>query len=371
MSEVAATFTAERNPNFGMVPAPAGSSSRRSRPRLGFAGVGWIGRHRLDAIAATGAAEIGAVTDPVAEAVGQVTARHPGAVPVGSFEELLEQELDGVVIATPSALHAAQSIAAFEAGLAVFCQKPLARTAGETQAVIDAARRADRLLGVDLSYRHTAGMQAIRELIARGELGEIYGIEAVFHNAYGPDKAWFYDPRSAGGGCLLDLGIHLVDLAFWALQFPGVASVHGVIRNHQRPGFLCGDQVEDYAAGLVELRSGAALQLACSWRVPAGCDARIELTFFGTRGGASFRNVNGSFYDFTAEHFLPDRSRRVLAVPPDAWGGRAAAAWSEQLARSRAFDPAIESVAEVARTLDRLYGREPEASKPDRQGCHS
>lgn len=334
-----------------------GSARPTRKPRLGFAGVGWIGRNRLDAVAAAGDAEIAAVTDPVADAVAKVRAAHPGAQSVASFDELLKLDLDGVVIATPSALHARQAIAAFENGKAVFCQKPVARTAVETEAVVSAARRADRLLGVDLSYRHTAGMRAIRDLIRRGELGRIYAVETVFHNAYGPDKAWFYDPQAAGGGCLLDLGIHLVDLVLWSLDFPRVDGALGAIRNHERPGFAAAGTVEDYACGQLELAGGTTMQVACSWRAPAGCDARIELTFFGTEGGAAFRNVGGSFYDFVAEQFLRDRSRRVLASPPDSWGGRAAAAWAAELARSPRFDPAVEHVTSVAATLDRLYGR--------------
>jgi hypothetical protein len=83
------------------------------------------------------------------------------------------------------------------------------------------------------------------------------------------------------------------------------------------------------------------------------------MTFFGREGGAAFTNVNGSFLDFTAEHFLPDRSRRVLAVPPDDWRGRAIVAWARRLAISPSFDPAIRHHNVVADTLDRIYGRKP------------
>src|SRR5207253_10679306 len=107
------------------------------------------------------------------EMAREALASGPHAQRVGSFEELLALKPDGVVIATPSALHARQCIAAFEAGAAVFCQKPLGRNAIEVAAVLDAARRADRSLGVDLSYRHTAAMQAIRERVRAGELGRI------------------------------------------------------------------------------------------------------------------------------------------------------------------------------------------------------
>src|SRR5204863_9197021 len=95
----------------------------------------------------------------------------------------------------------------------------------EVRAVLDAAKKADRLLGVDLSYRYTAGMQEVKRRIQAGELGDVFAVNLVFHNAYGPDKAWFYDPRLAGGGCVMDLGIHLVDLALWTLAFPAIHAV--------------------------------------------------------------------------------------------------------------------------------------------------
>jgi predicted dehydrogenase len=341
------------------LPTPVPIAPHRTRaPRLGFAGAGWIGRNRLEAIARNVPVEIAAIADPSEEVCDKIARAFPQAVCARDFEALLAPEIDAIVIATPSALHAEQAITAFEHGKAVFCQKPLARTATETDVVIAAARRADRLLGVDLSYRFTAGMTEIRELVRRGTLGDICAIEAEFHNAYGPDKAWFYDAKSSGGGCLLDLGIHLVDLALWCLDFPRVESARGLLRNQSQAGFAPSSGIEDYASGQLELAGGAVMQLACSWRAPAGCNARIGLTFFGTRGGASFRNVDGSFYDFTAEHFLPDRSRRLLAGPPDAWSGRAAIDWARRLMTSPRFDPAIEHARDVATTLDRLYGRD-------------
>ena len=128
--------------------------------RLGFLGTGWIGRHRMAAMLAGGAQAV-AVADPSPEAVASALALAPGAAVVDSLDAMLALGVDGVVIATPSALHAAQSIRALDAGAAVFCQKPLGRDGREVRAVVAAARTADRLLGVDLSYRFTAGMIAV------------------------------------------------------------------------------------------------------------------------------------------------------------------------------------------------------------------
>lgn len=321
--------------------------------RLGFLGTGWIGRHRMEAMLATDAVEAVAVCDPTPECAAEAARLAPDAHRVASLDEMLDLDLDGVVIATPSALHAAQSIQALDAGKAVFCQKPLGRTATEARAVVDAARAADRLLGVDLSYRHTTAMRQIAELVHGGALGQVFAVDLTFHNAYGPDKPWFYDPVQSGGGCVIDLGVHLVDLALWILGFPAVEGMDSRLLKAGEP--LPPDDVEDYA--VAQFTAGdAAVRLACSWRLNAGRDAVIEAAFYGTEGGAALRNVAGSFYDFTAERFRGTATER-LAEPPDAWGGRAAAAWAEQLARSPAFDPQAGQFIRSAEVLDRIYGR--------------
>ena len=328
----------------------------RTRPRVGFLGVGWIGRHRMQAILEAGAVEVVAIADPMPEVAAEAGKLVPGAKLFGGLRQILDLGVDGVVIATPSALHAEQSVAALRRGAAVFCQKPLGRTAAEVQAVVEAARAVDRLLAVDLSYRFTQGMRRIRELVHSGELGRIYAVDLVFHNAYGPDKPWFYDPALAGGGCVMDLGVHLVDLALWVLAFPEVSGVSAKL-------FAGGERLpalaargEDYAVATLDLETGAAVQLACSWRLQAGCDAILSVAFYGTEGGARLHNVNGSFYDFTAERYR-GTARETLTTPPDAWGGRAAVDWAARLAAGEAFAADTERLVQVAQVLDRIYGR--------------
>ena len=319
-------------------------SAVATRPRLGFLGVGWIGRARMEAVA--GDAEVAAVADP--------------AVPeaLDSLDELLELPLDGVVIATPSALHAEQAVAALDAGLAVFCQKPLGRTADEAARVVDAARSADRLLAVDLSYRFTRAAQALKGL----DLGRIHAAELAFHNAYGPDKPWFYDRELAGGGCVIDLGTHLVDLALWLLGRPRVAAVDAQLLHRG------GHDVEDYAVARLELEpvrdldheqgpGRIAVTLSCSWNLPAGRDCVLEAAVYGSGGGAALRNVGGSFYDLRAERF-EGTATEVLVEPPDDWGGRAIRDWARRLGAGGRFDAEVEHVVDVARTIDRIYGRD-------------
>lgn len=326
-----------------------------AKPRVGFLGIGWIGRNRMAAIAATGAVEIAAISDPSAEMVCEAAALAPGATIVGSLDEMLALGLGGVVIATPSALHAQQSIRALEAGVAVFCQKPLGRSMIETRAVVDAARAADRLLAVDLSYRHTAGMAQIAGLVREGALGKVHAIDLVFHNAYGPDKPWFYDRAQSGGGCVMDLGVHLVDLALWVMDFPSLRGpVTSWLTTGGQPLEPGAAAVEDHAFASFRLADGTVVRLACSWRLHAGREAEIAAAFYGTEGGAALRNVNGSFYDFTAERYR-GTTTETLAGPPDDWGGRAGADWARRLAAGERFDPRSSQLVQVAQVLDWIY----------------
>ncbi len=324
--------------------------------RLGFLGLGWIGRSRLQAIVADGTATVAAIADSEPDAWTAARAIAPQAAIVHDLDELLGLDLDGIVIATPSALHAEQARAALGCGVAVFCQKPLGRTGSETREVIEAARRSDRLLGVDFSYRDTRAMAAVHQLVRGGDLGDVYAADLVFHNAYGPDKPWFHQPALSGGGCVMDLGIHLVDLALWMFATRAVTDVSS--RLFARGRLLPADPqvIEDHAVAQLDVGDGKVVSIACSWNLPAGCDAVIEATFYGTAGAARFRNLDGSFYDFVAERLDGTRSTGLVA-PPDDWSGRTAVGWARRLASDPAFDPSIEEAGDVATILDRIYGR--------------
>lgn len=332
------------------------------RPRLGFAGVGWIGLKRLQAVAAADVADIVSITDVSADCAARaIAALQGGAVPAAaraarSFEELLEEDLDGVVIATPSGLHAQQAMAALQNGSAVFCQKPLARTAPEATQTIAMARDYDRLLAVDFCYRTLAGMPQLLDLARSGAIGEIFAADLVFHNAYGPDKPWFYDLAQSGGGCVMDLGIHLVDLLLLVLEYASPAKVRSRLYAGGKLLSKPVNELEDYALAEVEFVTGATARIACSWRLSAGQDAVIGAAFYGTRGSLLLNNRSGSFYEFTVEHCEGTR-RRTLAEGPDDWGGRAVNSWARQLTHAPGFDPRALHLQEVSTVIDAIYGR--------------
>jgi predicted dehydrogenase len=327
-----------------------------TKPKLAFAGVGWIGRNRLQAAAKSGLADIEIISDPSEECMNAAGELAPESRITSSFEEAIaDPNVTGVVIASPSALHKQQSIAALESGKAVFCQKPIGRSLKEVTAVVDAAKEHDRLFGADFSYRYTNAFQQILPIIQSGELGKIFAVDLKFHNAYGPDKPWFYDLSQSGGGCVLDLGIHLIDLMLYALDFPEVEQVSSSLLSK---GVSVKDKhaVEDYANVYMQLDNDVTAQLACSWNLATGCEAVIEASFFGTNGGVALKNINGSFYDFEGVRYWGTKTEKV-STPPDNWGGKALIDWIQKLSVDHCYNDEAEQYLRSAKVVDRIYGR--------------
>ena len=328
------------------------------RPRLGFVGLGWIGRSRMESVLEADVAEICALHDATAGMANEAQNLAPDARVFSSFDELLDQDLDGLVIATPNCFHAEQAIAALERGLAVFCQKPLGRNAAETRSIVVAARKSDSLLGVDLTYRHIPAMQRVRSLVESGALGKVFAVDAKFHNAYGPDKPWFYDFSLSGGGCVLDLGVHLIDLALEPLRFPPITRTGSSLFSSGRLLPKGSRVVEDYGAATIQTADDTMINVSCSWNLHAGCPAKIEISFYGTEGGASLHNVHGSFYDFASERCTRTEKETLTSVEDLEWkwAGFATLDWAEKLAANKRFDPAIERLITVAEIMDDIYG---------------
>lgn len=298
-----------------------------TRARLGFLGVGWIGRNRLEAIARDGCAEIVAFADPSPACRETAQAITPDALALEHLGQLLELPLDGVVIATPSTHHAEHSRAALARGLSVFCQEPLG-TGDETKRIISAARTRGLLLGVDLPYRYLAAVQRAAAVVQGGGIGRVFAADVV--------------ARNAESCCVIDVGAHLVDLALWLLQFPAFYGVdHAPAAGPHQAG------VQLRFAGDITVR------LSCSWQRSVGNDVVIGAVFYGSEGAVAIKNVGSSLHDFTAERYF-GMQRERLAEPPDDWSGRAAVTWARRVAQGEGFDPTVARIADVARVIDAI-----------------
>ena len=147
------------------------------------------------------------------------------------------EKLDIVSVAVPNNQHMELTIAALEAGANVLCEKPMAMNEEEAQKMLDTAKRCGKKLGIDFSYRFNPQSRAMKSMIEQGALGEIYygrsvwlrrrGIPGMAANTFNTGKgktapmgSWFFDKQQSGGGPLIDLGVHRLDLALWLMGYP-------------------------------------------------------------------------------------------------------------------------------------------------------
>jgi predicted dehydrogenase len=320
---------------------------------LAFIGLGWIGKNRMDAIIKSGLAVPALLSDSNPELLNQLSLVYPGSI----ISEKMDRDdiIDGAVIATPNAFHASQAIQIMNAGIPVFCQKPLARTTEETKKIVNKAKDMNLFLGVDFSYRYTAAFKKVLEIVKSGEIGDIYSVDLVFHNAFGPGKSWCYDPMLSGGGCVIDLGIHLIDLLLYTLNSPEVQEVTAYLYNK---GKVIQEEkmVEDYALVLISFQNGISAKLTCSWNLSIGQDADIEAAFYGSKGTSVFKNLSGSFYDFNAELYKGNK-KETLISPPDDWMGKAGIYWAERIMKDTSYDNSADSYIKTARIIDQIYRR--------------
>ena len=270
--------------------------------RVGVVGLGWAGQQHIDAYDAldgvTVAAIAGLEDDVRTELAGKYGIEHA----VARWEDLLELELDAVSVAVPTFLHAPIAIAALERGLHVLSEKPIARTSAEADAMVAAARSAGRVLDVVFNHRSRGDIQRLKGEIDAGRLGRTYYAKAWWLRRTGIPTlgSWFTQSELAGGGPLVDIGVHVLDYALFLLGNPGVKAVSastydllgrngwGSGEEHDKSG-ANGDgvfDVEDLASVFMRLDDGGTLLLEASWAAHRADGDEFGVTLYGTEGGA-------------------------------------------------------------------------------------
>jgi predicted dehydrogenase len=197
-------------------------------------------------------------------------------------EAFAADEIDALVICTPNHLHEAQAIAALEAGKHVLVEKPLALTAEGAAAVIGAAEAAGRVLQVAMNNRFRPDSQALRPFLTGGELGDIVLARGAWLNRKMRilRPTWRHRRATAGGGAFMDIGVQILDLALWLVQFPKITSVYANMHTPQ------GMEVEDSATVVLRLAAGGTLSVSVSWSLIADRDFH-NLRLLGTRGSGA------------------------------------------------------------------------------------
>lgn len=217
-----------------------------------------------------------------------------------------EMDLDGVSVATPNRFHAPLTIAAFRGGCHVLCEKPMAVDTRAAEGMLAAAASARKNLMVNFSYRFLPVCHALKTQVDAGVVGDIYFGRTVWLRRRGiPGMgSSFTDRKLSGGGPLIDLGVHRIDLALWLMGFPEPVAVTGATYNAIARQIAAREDktytVEDLACGMVRFANGASLLVEASWASNIGEAESMETMLLGTRGGLVHRNTGGT-YNFYAE----------------------------------------------------------------------
>ncbi|HJQ29467.1 MAG TPA: Gfo/Idh/MocA family oxidoreductase [Rubrobacter sp.] len=224
-----------------------------------------------------------------------------------SWEDLVARDdLDIVSIGAPNHLHAPIAIAALEGGRHVLCEKPLARTGAEAERIVKAAREADRAVHIAFTQRERGDVQALKRHVDEGNLGRIYHAKATWmrRNGIPGMGGWFTSKELAGGGPLIDLGVHMIDMALYLMGEPEVESVSCATYAELGPrgrggrgdfGLMQGDkpyEVEDLATAFIRLSRGATLNLEAGWAAYRESSDDFGVTLYGTDGGAEMKVRN-------------------------------------------------------------------------------
>jgi predicted dehydrogenase len=250
-------------------------------------------------------------------------------------------ELDIVSVATPNALHGPISIAALEAGKHVFCEKPLAIHADEARRMGEIARANDRVLEVAFNHRRRADVQYLKRYLDDPGIGEIYHVRATWKRRAGIPglMSWFTSKSLAGGGALIDLGPHVLDIVLFLLGEPRVttasAAAHGALgragygamdKGAQFAGGHASFEVEDLASALLRTDRGQSIQYEISWAGHTADDEDISIELLGVEGGARilvkryatdgtltiYRDINGEQADIVPAVHVVDKGHPTV-----------------------------------------------------------
>ncbi|QDP96488.1 Gfo/Idh/MocA family oxidoreductase [Microlunatus elymi] len=272
--------------------------------RAGVIGLGWAGQQHLDGYQRAAGVDLvglaGMEPEPLQRLADEYGIEHRYA----DWADLVKDaDLDVVSVCTPPSLHAPITVAALEAGINVLSEKPMALDAASARTMVDAAKANGKILDISFNHRRKAEVTAAKDLIDKGLLGDIYYAKAGWmrHNGIpGGVGNWFSRKATSGGGPLMDIGVHMLDMALHLMGEPSVqtvtASTYAAFgpRGRGRGQYGAGAhgaaepvdfEVEDLATAFVRMDNGATLLLESSWAQGVGHDD-MYVTLFGTEGGA-------------------------------------------------------------------------------------
>ena len=265
-----------------------------SRLGVGVVGCGLIGQRRAH-IAYNSADEFLVMVADVDEQKALDVANQYGCLATINWQEVvINDEIDIVIVATPNKFLMPVVLAALNAGKHVLCEKPPGRNAAETEQMVLAAHKAQRVLKVGFNHRYHPAIWKAHELFEDGVIGRPMFIRAVYGHGGRPgyDEEWRGSADLSGGGEMLDQGVHIVDLCRWFLgEFSEVFATSGTYFWNLGE-FESGLQLEDNAFALLRTKQGQVAQLHTSW---TQWKNRFSFEIFGEDGFLRLEGLGGSY----------------------------------------------------------------------------
>ncbi|MFX1340684.1 MAG: Gfo/Idh/MocA family protein [Promethearchaeota archaeon] len=292
--------------------------------KVGIIGSGFIAEHHCYSYSLLPNVEIVALSSLLEDQAKDLMKKYkiPGE-PLKDYHDLLKFECDAISVCLPNFLHKDVTIDILKAGKHAFVEKPLARYVSEGNEMLDAAKSANKKIFYCENNMYAPTFSKVKDIIEEGGLGRIYmGRGKEQHS--GPHSVWFYKKDKAGGGALIDLGIHDIACLVWYLDCD-VKEVFCQIKNivPERGDFgTC--EVEDNAIGVIYFENDAQIVIEESWTAPGGYDMRFEL--FGTEGqikvAPTFSNLISVYsekgYGYAVEK-ASTTAGWTFPVPAEAW----------------------------------------------------
>jgi predicted dehydrogenase len=330
--------------------------------RVGVIGLG-MGRYHIKGWQEHPQVDVVALADPDAARLDKVGAEFGVPGRYASAEAMLAAEaLDVVSVCTPNKFHKDLTLAALAAGCHVLCEKPMAMNAAEGRAMLDAAHAAGKRLMINFSYRFSAASRALKAQVDAGLFGDFYYGRSVWHRRRGMPGfgGWFGTKALAGGGPLIDLGVHRLDLALWLMGYPRptwvLGSTYNPIASALAQKAAKTFDVEDLAAGFIRFENGATLALEASWAANIQEAELMETRLLGTQAGLLQKNLHEG-YTFEAQVFTEVNGAPVnmQLCPPTAEAKSAMFDYAQAILDGQPHPAGGEQGLVVMQILDALY----------------
>lgn len=325
-----------------------------------------IGRAHLSGYAQVPQAEVVAICDLNTERAARVANEvgFENASIYADYRKMLDElEVDAVSICLPNLLHAPVAIDCLEAGKHVMCEKPLAITTEEAITIADAADRSGKKCMVGQLNRFRADSIYLKGLVEGGDLGHVYYAHTGSLRKRGIPGfgGWFTTKHMSGGGPLIDLGVHLLDLTWWLCGCPKPVSASGSTYAEFGPRGLGQGanstkvqngvfDVEDLAVALVRFENGLTINLEVSWAINSRRENEMWVQLYGTEGGCEWGDPTGVFTDLGGHPAVSD----IQLQKQDPWKGEMQH-FINCILNDETPDPDARQGVEMMKMLDAIY----------------